>query len=153
MGHYFKWLGSREQAKELWENREALNKYLARLKELMEEDEKIPTLPVQNGGQHISEQTLKMPVRAKFGLVRYEQSQWKGKIDESKAWTPENVETKEMRTMIFQPVYGNSDPNHENTKFWKSSPSGELRLGTVNKEVWPQFELGKEYYLDFTEAG
>lgn len=33
--HYFKYLGSKEQARELWENREALDKYLKRLKELM----------------------------------------------------------------------------------------------------------------------
>lgn len=40
MGKIFKYLGNKEQARELWENREALDKYLARLKELMEEDEK-----------------------------------------------------------------------------------------------------------------
>lgn len=33
--HYFRYLGSKEQARELWENREALNKYLERLRELM----------------------------------------------------------------------------------------------------------------------
>ena len=38
MGHIYKWLGSDEQAKELWQNTEALDKYLARLKELMEND-------------------------------------------------------------------------------------------------------------------
>lgn len=37
--HYFKWVGSKESARQLWENREALDKYLARLKELMEGDE------------------------------------------------------------------------------------------------------------------
>lgn len=35
--HYFRYLGSKEQARQLWENREALDKYLQRLKELMEE--------------------------------------------------------------------------------------------------------------------
>lgn len=40
MGRIYKWLGSPEQARQLWENREALDKYLARLKELMEADEK-----------------------------------------------------------------------------------------------------------------
>jgi hypothetical protein len=38
MGHYFKWLGSREQARALWENKEALVKYMSRLKELMMAD-------------------------------------------------------------------------------------------------------------------
>lgn len=38
MGHYFKWLGGREQARALWENQEALDKYLVRLKEFWDED-------------------------------------------------------------------------------------------------------------------
>ena len=36
--HYFKYLGSKESARQLWENREALDRYLKRLKELIEED-------------------------------------------------------------------------------------------------------------------
>lgn len=39
--HYYKLLGSDNRA--FWENREALDKYMARLKELMEEDEKLVT--------------------------------------------------------------------------------------------------------------
>lgn len=58
----------------------------------------------------------------------------------------------EMRTVVMSPVYGNGDPNHENTKFWESSPCGEVKLGTINPEAWAQFELGKEYYIDFTPA-
>lgn len=38
MGHIYKFLGSKDQAKQYYENREALEKYLARLKELMGED-------------------------------------------------------------------------------------------------------------------
>jgi len=38
MGHYFKYLGSREQARELWENKEALSKYVNRLRDLMMAD-------------------------------------------------------------------------------------------------------------------
>lgn len=33
--HFFKYIGSKESARELWENRESLNKYLEKLKELM----------------------------------------------------------------------------------------------------------------------
>jgi hypothetical protein len=57
-----------------------------------------------------------------------------------------------MRTVHMSPVYGNGDPNHENTKFWEASPSGGLTLGTINPAAWQQFELGMEYYLDFTPA-
>lgn len=39
MGHIFKYLGSKEQARQLWENREALDLYLNRLKELYDKEE------------------------------------------------------------------------------------------------------------------
>jgi hypothetical protein len=38
MGHIYKWLGSDEQAKELWENKEALLKYIASLKKYWDEE-------------------------------------------------------------------------------------------------------------------
>lgn len=38
MGRIFKYLGSKESARGLWENQEALDKYLARLKDLMMAD-------------------------------------------------------------------------------------------------------------------
>lgn len=41
MGRIFKWMGSREQTRELWENEEALGKYLHKLRELMTEGKKI----------------------------------------------------------------------------------------------------------------
>lgn len=58
----------------------------------------------------------------------------------------------EMRSVIMSPVYGNSDPAHENTKFWASSPSGKFELNCINLEAANQFELGKEYYIDITPA-
>lgn len=36
--HYFKWLGNYDRARELWENKESMGKYLVRLKELMMAD-------------------------------------------------------------------------------------------------------------------
>jgi len=96
-----------------------------------------------------------MGVRAKFTYVGYEASlqaefnekKPDGSVDYNKP-TP-----VELRSLRFNPVYGNGDPNHENTKFWKASPSGEIRLGTVNPAAWSAFEMGKEYYIDFTPAG
>jgi hypothetical protein len=58
----------------------------------------------------------------------------------------------EMSTIKMSPVYGNGDPNHENTKFWQASPSGSFSLNCVNADAVKQFELGKSYYLDFTPA-
>ncbi len=57
-----------------------------------------------------------------------------------------------MRTLILQPVYGNGDPNHENTKFWQASPSGEIRLGVVNQDAWKHFVLEEEYIITFEKA-
>lgn len=64
----------------------------------------------------------------------------------------EIYEPCEVRTLTFNPVYGNGDPNHENSKFWDASPGGELKMNCVNQEAWERFELGKEYYLDFSPS-
>jgi len=89
-------------------------------------------------------------VRAKFVFVSYTTMlAGQGKHVDGK-WV--TLPSKEMRTLRFTPVYGNGDPNHENTKFWEASPQGQLELGTVNPEAWSKFELGAEYYLDFTKA-
>jgi len=58
----------------------------------------------------------------------------------------------EVRTVILSPVYGNGDPAHENTKFWQQSPSGQITLGCANLVAADVFELGREYYVDFTPA-
>lgn len=95
-----------------------------------------------------------MSVRAKFTYTGYEATLYTtfpvtgadGKPDLGKSVSVE------MRTLKFSPVYGKGDPEHENTKFWKASPSGSITLGTVNPEAWVQFEMGKEYYVDFTAA-
>ena len=57
-----------------------------------------------------------------------------------------------MHTVELYPVYGNGDPKHENTKFWQSSPSGKIELGTINAAAAEQFEIGREFYIDFTPA-
>lgn len=53
-------------------------------------------------------------------------------------------------TVVASPVYGNDDPEHENTKFWKYTPTGQLTLGTVNAEAVEGFDPGREFYLDLT---
>lgn len=95
-----------------------------------------------------------MSVRAKFKYIgnaaslnsSYPHVKADGNADYTR---PELVE---MRTLKFQPVSANNDPNHENHKFWGATPCGSIELGTVNPEAWKQFELGKEYYVDFTPA-
>lgn len=97
-----------------------------------------------------------MSVRAKFQLnsitsqVQYVQEDT-GDRDERGQIIYRGV-YKEVRSLVFNPVYGKGDPNHENTKFWQASPSGKLELNVINPQAWSQFELNKEYYLDFTPA-
>ena len=57
-----------------------------------------------------------------------------------------------VTTLKLSPVYANGDPNHENSKFWAASPGGSLALNCVNPEAVKLFEVGKEYYIDFTPA-
>lgn len=44
------------------------------------------------------------------------------------------------------------DPNHENTLFWTASPSGRLEMSISNPLGAEVFEVGRDYYLDFTLA-
>jgi hypothetical protein len=89
-------------------------------------------------------------VRAKFKVQRIERSMGtKGVVGTDGKVT---YEPAEMATVVLSPVYHNGDPNHENTKFWQASPSGEIKLGTVNAEAVAQFELGREMYVTFEPA-
>lgn len=47
------------------------------------------------------------------------------------------------------PVCNGSD---ENKQFWKYTPSGMIELNSTNTEAVKQFEVGKEYYIDFNPA-
>ena len=51
----------------------------------------------------------------------------------------------------MQPVYS-TDPQHENKAFWEATPSGSIELNINNPEAVKEYELGKEYYVDFTLA-
>lgn len=92
-----------------------------------------------------------MSAVAKFRLERYETTLRLHRTGQKDEKGSDVYEQKEIRTLIFQPVYSN-DQDSENYKFWDATPTGEIRLGTVNPEAWQQFELGKEYYVTFTPA-
>lgn len=49
--------------------------------------------------------------------------------------------------ICFQPVTHGSP---ENDTFFKWTPWGELKFGTINDVAAEQFKVGKEYYIDFT---
>jgi hypothetical protein len=73
-------------------------------------------------------------VRAKFTCVSVIKT-LSGNKDLSFTWT-----------YHFIAVYGNSE---ENKKFWQYTPSGSVDLSSINQDL---FEVGKEYYLDFSPA-
>lgn len=64
----------------------------------------------------------------------------------------EQMEPARQVTIEMYPVYGNGDPNHENTKFWQASPSGKFELNCVNEDASRQFQVGREYYVDIHPA-
>lgn len=59
----------------------------------------------------------------------------------------EVAKTVHGQTVRMRPVTGGSK---DNDSFFKWTPCGNLEMGTVNSDV--NFEPGKKYYLDFTEA-
>lgn len=54
-------------------------------------------------------------------------------------------------TVKLSPVYSN-DPESENAKFFKWTPSGRIELGVIRQETLERFPLGHEFYVDFTPA-
>lgn len=77
-----------------------------------------------------------MTVRAKFKVVN---------ISRAPGWGG----VKEVQTIRLQPVTSNSP---ENAAFYAATPGGSIELSTVNADAAGQFDLGKEFYVDFTEA-
>ena len=53
------------------------------------------------------------------------------------------------KSFKFNAVAGGSE---ENKRFYKYTPGGEFELKIANAEAAAYFKLGKEYYIDFTEA-
>lgn len=76
-------------------------------------------------------------VRAKFKVQRIERFLWS--------------KDKEVQSIVLLPVAGGADASEENRAFFAATPTGEIKLGTVNAEA-AAFELGGEYYVDFTPA-
>lgn len=51
--------------------------------------------------------------------------------------------------VILRPVTSGSQ---ENQTFFKYTPYGEIKLGTINEAIVDKMTVGKEYYADFVEA-
>jgi hypothetical protein len=61
----------------------------------------------------------------------------------------EIVPSVEGVTILLEAVTSGSPENRE---FFKYTPSGQIRMGVIGNEVARQFEVGREYYVDFTPA-
>lgn len=59
----------------------------------------------------------------------------------------EEIKRSGSKAFKFHPVINGSD---ENKDFYKYTPSGVLEFSCVNEKV--QFEVGKSYYIDISEA-
>jgi hypothetical protein len=49
------------------------------------------------------------------------------------------------------PVYSN-DESDPNKAFWEATPNGKIEMQISNPSAAQQFEVGKEYYVDFSPA-
>lgn len=52
-------------------------------------------------------------------------------------------------TIRLRPVY---DGSEENKAFYKYTPGGEITLSTINPQAVEAFEVGAQFYVDFTPA-
>src|SRR5687768_17112518 len=50
-------------------------------------------------------------------------------------------------TTVYEP---DASKDTENARFTKATPWGEIKLGIDNPAALEQFQVGKEYYVDFT---
>ena len=78
-------------------------------------------------------------VRAKFVVESYE-------TRKSNTRDPNSEELRSLKLIAV------SDGSEENKRFFRWTPNGTINIGILNPEAWKQLELGKSYYVDFTEA-
>jgi hypothetical protein len=78
-----------------------------------------------------------MTIRAKFKVQS---------VTRSAGWDTKNPT---VYTVRLNPVTSNTP---ENASFYASTPTGSVELGLVSADVGGQFEIGQEFFVDFTPA-
>jgi hypothetical protein len=95
-------------------------------------------------------------VRAKFRVESKTEHLTHTLSNDNKTYIKGKLITVNMNPVHYTQVKNDKNewviPESENTKFWKATPSGQIALGCINPETANQFELGKEYYIDFHPA-
>ncbi len=61
----------------------------------------------------------------------------------------EVTQSTQGHSVRLTPVSGGS---LENEQFFKWTPWGEIKIGTINAEAAAQFTPGTQFYVDFTPA-
>lgn len=56
---------------------------------------------------------------------------------------------EEDKKVVLIPVV---DDNEENKAFFEATPSGEIQMSILNQPALDEFEVGSQYYVDFTKA-
>lgn len=74
-------------------------------------------------------------VRAKFKLIEIRESKW-------------HKDSPASKTLKFSTQYDNTIP--EDQRFQKATPSGNCEMQIDNPAAVAQFELGADYYVDFS---
>lgn len=87
-------------------------------------------------------------VTAKFKVSKIEIEPGESKVEKD-AFGKDKKVTLPLAKVTLRPVVS-SDPTHENSQFYKYTPSGEIVLATVNSSAAAAFEIGGEYYVTFT---
>ncbi len=67
----------------------------------------------------------------------------------------QKTETREVQSIKMHVVtgrHGDEKDAEENKRFFASTPSGSVEFGTINADAAAQFDLGAEFYVDFTPA-
>lgn len=54
-----------------------------------------------------------------------------------------------MKSVKLHPVTYGSD---ENEKFYAATPCGQIEIGILSEDAAKQFEVGKQYFVDFSAA-
>jgi len=67
-----------------------------------------------------------------------------------------NCTSKQGNEVKFTTVYETADQrgaDPENVRFTQATPWGEIRMGIDNPAAMERFEVGRQYYVDFTPVG
>lgn len=62
------------------------------------------------------------------------------------------TEYGESKKVQLSPIYPGADATEEDKAFWTATPSGSIDMQINNPAAAVQFEVGKTYYVDFSEA-